>query len=117
MVIMATKSKAKRLSRYIRPIAEVMKEIKAETEKTATAAEVVAKMNGVFKDENELGSWLAGGVTRMDAVDAKKHGTNLHKFSTIVLNKLRESSPASIFETGAATDAQFSDYEEEEDLL
>ncbi len=115
---MATqKLKAKRLSRYIRPISEVMKEIKAETGKTATAVEVVQKMNGVFKDENELGSWLAGGVSRMNDVEAKKHGTNLHKFSTIVLNKLRTSSPASIFETGAATDAQFENYEEEEDLL
>ena len=90
--------KAKRsLPKTLPIIVRQMKAIKEATRKSATVADVVGGTGGLFASENDLGSYLAGAVERMNDAENVKNGTSLHKLAQVVLAKLESTSPSELF--------------------
>lgn len=98
------------LKSNLRTIANIIVTYKgAHRGERPTCEQVAAETKGVFKNGQDLGTWLAGAVTRMDSPDNKKKGTNLHKAAQNVLKALQEKSPATDFVVQGGNDQQFED--------
>ena len=123
---MATSTNGKRivrrLGRNLKPIALAIQAFKeANKGQRPNCQQVVDSLNNgdseaknKFVNGADLGGWLAGGVSRMDDAENKKHDTNLHKAAIKVLTALKANSPAADFVTATtgSTDDKYAEMAE-----